>query len=456
MIIDGYSQQTMNRIYLLPIAVFAVISLLISPPAAAQKIEDKQDVGKTAGDDSFWFPYIFQTETSEIGVGGGYSAGAFSDGGSLFAGAFVTANESWGLNFSMNNYRLGSSRWYFDFGAMYADNTDQRFYGDLATFLDEVEGGTHNSSPDDFLNGEGISVNVDLDLRYVLPIGNGKSNVVANYQTDSGILIGPPSGGSSWNPMKGGRTVAAVKAFYQKRTLGITDENSDQFPPVLGLTPGDTAESNSNGLALSIEYDNRDFSTNASSGSFQKITATKDFGWADSTNEWHSFDFEYSKFLDLGTSEKFMQKVLALNFWTATAPTFRRETIADTIVVRNAPPSYMGAHLGGPKRMRSYPIGRFSDGAAIYYSAELRLIPSWNPVKDWPLIRNTSMRWWQWVAFVEAGRVAPDWDFSELMDDMNVDFGFGVRTMIGSQVIRFDLAIGEESTQLWFQMGQPF
>ena len=445
----------MSSIRSFPI-VFAVALLLAAGASQAQKIEDKQDIGKAPGDDSFWFPYVFQTDASGLGFGLGYSAGAFSDGGSFFVGGFFTANDSWGVNANTTDYQLGKSRWYFDGGVSYEDNTDQRFYGDLATFLSEVEGGTHGSDPDDFLSGAGTSINVNADFRYVLPIGDGKDNVVARYQTDSGILTGTPSGGPSWNPMKGGRTNLFLKAFYQRRTLDITEENVDQFPPVLGFMPGDTAESNSNGLSVAIEYDNRDFSTNASSGSYQKLTATKDFGWADSTSEWHSVDFEYSKLFNLGTSERFLQKVLAFNFWTATVPTFRRETIGDTIVVRNAPPSNLGATLGGPERLRSYPLGRFSDGAAIYYSAELRLIPGWNPVKDWPFIRKTPMRWWQWVGFVEAGRVAPEWKFSELMDDMNWTVGLGVRTMIGSQIIRFDLAFGEEATQLWFQMGQPF
>jgi len=437
-------------------ALLLAISLFFALEAIAQKIEDRQDIGKAPGDDTFWFPYVFQTDASDLGAGLGYSAGALSDKGSLFVGGYFTANDSWGVNFSMNDYQVGGSRWLFDTGISYADNKDQRFYGDLATFLDETEGGTHGSSPDDFLNGAGVSINVDVDIRYALPIGDGKNYVVARYETDAGLLVGEPSGGSSWNPMKGGRTVVGSKVFYQKRTLDITDNNVDQFPPILGLTPGDTAESNSNGLAVSLEYDNRDFSKNASSGSYQKITATKDFGWADSTADWYAFDFEYSKFFNLGSTDRFPQKVLALNFWTATVPTFRRETIADTIVVRNAPPSNMGANLGGAERLRSYPIGRFSDGAAIYYSAELRLIPSWNPIKDWPLIRKLPMRWWQWVAFAEAGRVAPDWDFSELMDDMNFNYGFGVRTMVGSRIIRFDLAIGDEATQFWFQVGQPF
>ena len=39
-------------------------------------------------------------------------------------------------------------------------------------------------------------------------------------------------------------------------------------------------------------------------------------------------------------------------------------------------------------RMRAYPSQRFTDQAAIYYSAELRLIPEWNPFEHWDWIQR--------------------------------------------------------------------
>ena len=57
------------------------------------------------------------------------------------------------------------------------------------------------------------------------------------------------------------------------------------------------------------------------------------------------------------------QQVLAFNFWTA-------DTLSEA-----PPPHYYGVTLGGLYRLRAYPIERFHDNSAIYYSAEFRTIP---------------------------------------------------------------------------------
>ncbi len=47
----------------------------------------------------------------------------------------------------------------------------------------------------------------------------------------------------------------------------------------------------------------------------------------------------------------------------------------------------------------------------MYSAAELRLIPEWNPFKNWPAIQeHVGIEWLQFVPFVEIGRVAPDYD----------------------------------------------
>ena len=120
------------------------------------------------------------------------------------------------------------------------------------------------------------------------------------------------------------------------------------------------------------------------------------------------------------------------------------------------PPSNMGVTLGGSDRLRSYPTGRFSDKAAIYYTAELRLMPQWVGFRNWPLIRALPIRWWQTTLFGELGRVAAEYDLGTLHDDLNSTVGFSVRMMIGSQVMRFEFAHGDEANQFWFLVGQPF
>ena len=184
---------------------------------------------------------------------------------------------------------------------------------------------------------------------------------------------------------------------------------------------------------------------------------TRDFGAFDSFNSWTSLDFSFSKFWDLGTSDRFAQRVLAVNFWSAYTPTWESVQVSpDFIKFQNRPPSNRGATLGGVDRLRGYPRARFNDKAAIYYAAELRLIPNWDPFKNWPLIRNWPWRWWQAVGFVETGRVAPSWNIGELHKDMKWSAGAGIRTMIGGGIIRLDYAVSDEASVWWVMAKQAF
>jgi len=107
--------------------------------------------------------------------------------------------------------------------------------------------------------------------------------------------------------------------------------------------------------------------------------------------------------------------------------------------------------------MRAYPSQRFSDRAAIYYSAELRLIPRRNPFDAWPrLQRVVGVEWVQVVPFVEVGRVAPSWDATNLHSSMKWDAGVGLRAWAKGIVVRIDAAISEEGTGVQMMVSQPF
>ncbi len=72
--------------------------------------------------------------------------------------------------------------------------------------------------------------------------------------------------------------------------------------------------------------------------------------------------------------------------------------------------------------MRGYPSQRFNDKAAIYYAAELRLIPRWNPFERWDWIQKyVGIQWLQFVPFVEVGRVSSSWSLDEQHSDMKWD-----------------------------------
>lgn len=107
--------------------------------------------------------------------------------------------------------------------------------------------------------------------------------------------------------------------------------------------------------------------------------------------------------------------------------------------------------------MRAYPSQRFNDRAAIYYAAELRVIPRWNPFDGWPWLQKyLEVAWWQWVPFVEIGRVASSWSLDELHSDMKWDAGFGIRAMAKGLVVRVDTAFSKEGFGVQMMVSQPF
>jgi len=168
-------------------------------------------------------------------------------------------------------------------------------------------------------------------------------------------------------------------------------------------------------------------------------------------------DFEFSKYVSLGASEKFRRNMLAFDFWTSNAFSWNRTSIQDGQIVNQRPPAYLGSTLGGLWRMRGYPTSRFNDKAAVYYAIEHRLIPQWNPFTNIEWIQeHLGIEWWQWVMFVEAGRVAPAWSVSKLHSAMKWDAGIGVRAMAKGIVVRVDMAGSREGMGVSMMVGQPF
>ena len=106
--------------------------------------------------------------------------------------------------------------------------------------------------------------------------------------------------------------------------------------------------------------------------------------------------------------------------------------------------------------MRGFPAARFHDKAAIYYAAELRLIPDWNPIGRDSFLGGLEIDWLQFVPFVEVGRVADTWNASELHSDMKWDVGASLRVMARKAIVRVDVAVGEEGGALWLDIGHPF
>ena len=434
--------------------IYALVSLfffvVLSMPAKAQvvaldpgmRLEDKR---------KGWIPYLFATDSLGTAIGvAGFTSGQYQPQSSLFGAAFVTSNDSALISGAVSNIRLGKYRWFFD-GFLLLDHfTDQRFYSDFDQDPNQARAGSNDSDPDDFTTGVSDELTLDLTLKYRLPIGGIQDDPVAVYRLREGLLEYGPEGGRTWNPMTSGQTTFATKFFYTYQNLSDFTVGADGDEVI-----EDELAAETNGLELWLEYNNTDFSRNPSRGSRQLIKVARDFGWFDSFNSWTNIQLDLSKYFDLGTSKYFRQQVLALNFWTANTPTWEASPDNPNVISNRPPPGY-GSTLGGFDRLRAYPIGRFHDKAAVYYAAELRLIPQTQPLRELPVLKYFEIDWWQVAPFVELGRVGPTYDSDLFFEDLKWSAGIGLRLMAFRQPVRLDFATSDEGSSIWAMFGQPF
>jgi len=283
-----------------------------------------------------------------------------------------------------------------------------------------------------------------LDLRYILPIGSSASQVLPVIETNRGIAVNRDSVGGGL-PFLTGQTIVGLKPFYQRWTADKLDPNS---------------EIATNGVKGYIEHDNTDYPDNPSRGYNLKFTYAQDVGAYDSTEAWNSLEAEYSHYIELPLPTWARQNVVALNFWTAYAPSWdqsafqKREDGSDSLLHKGQTPMWEGGRLGGWDRLRAYDNNRFHDKAALYGAIEYRVIPNLNPMRDqeWSPI---PIDWFQGVLFGEVGRVAPEYN-AELLRDLKYDMGFSIRALAATVPVRFDMAWGTEGATMWVMLKQPF
>jgi len=398
-----------------------------------------------------WLPYLFATDSLGTAVGvAGFSAGTIQPQASLFGAAFVTSNDSALVMASLNNIRLGGSRWMVDTFILADHFTDQRFYVDYDRDPDEIRAGSNDSDKDDYVTGISDERTININLKYRLPIGGIEEDPVAVYRLQEGLLESGPTGGSQWNPKTSGQTTFGTRFFFTDRDLEDFTSGPEGDPIEQGFIEGRTT-----GLDFWLEYDNTDFPRNASRGSRQLVTISRDFGWMNSSGTWTNIQVDLSKYFDLGSSNWFRQRVLALNFWTSNTTTWETDPLNSSLVINRPPPKY-GSTLGGVDRLRGYPTGRYFDKAAVYYAAELRLIPQTQPLRDLPLLNYFEIDWWQIVPFVELGRVGPKYDSELFFKDLKWSVGVGLRLMAFRIPVRLDIATSAEGTSIWAMVSQPF
>ncbi|MGD0275954.1 MAG: BamA/TamA family outer membrane protein [Syntrophales bacterium] len=302
--------------------------------------------------------------------------------------------------------------------------------------------GSNDSDKDNYIEGRGVDNLARVKFRYLLPIGNGENNVITTQIIDRGQLVEWAVGGDSWNLLESGRTYLEMRPFWRQQTIDSDYANVDR---------------KTNGVDFAIYWENTDFPKNPSKGNTIRTRYTKDWGWFDSSNPYDVADVEFSKYFPLGSSDNFAQRVIALDFWTVNTLSWNDSDIEGGQVVFHRPPPYAGATLGGLWRLRGYPTSRFNDRAAIYYAAEFRMTPEWNPFAKIEWVRKyLEIAWWQVVPFVEVGRVAPSWEIDTLHSSIKWDVGIGIRAMAKGLVVRIDTAVSKDDYGVQMMVGHPF
>lgn len=438
--------RTVPPFLLLPLLIFMLASPCWSKPDASPKFSVIREENPKPGKEKLIIPYAFSSES--MGTTGGLAGmvKGYHQEQLLFAGSvFGSADDAKGFVAGMWDYRLPwTERFYFTVLGSMAQYPRQRAYTEVPRRPADstpTPAGTNDSDKDNYIEDNGDDNWIDLKLEYVLPIGSMKDIGMGEYHLAGGILKSGATGGDIWNPMDSGISILMVgqRSRYQSYLLDDFVYDGDTFPFRAGYL-----------------YNNTDFPTNPSKGSSQYFGISRDFSDGDG-GDWSFVEFEASKYFDLGKSKYAKQRVIALNVWTGTSPSWQ-ESVNDAgvTVIEDNPPFFEGAHLGGFYRMRGYPNNRFNDRSVIYTAAEYRHTLEWNPVVGVSWLRWLRLDWFQLVGFVEGGRVASDYDLGELFSDWKVDGGVGLRALTAGAVVRLDMAVSDEGATGWVMFGQPF
>lgn len=426
---------------------------------AAQFITEDINASKK---NSSWIalPYLFSSESMGLTVGVGAIANGYIQAQmTTFATVFlgekqevqkINANgsksekaQAKGISFGVNGYRpFFSNRLFISGLGLYSYFPNQKLYldgsNDSVKNLDLKD--LTSTSP---LQTQGYNNWAKIDFNYVLPLGESKDRVLPILKMNRGVPVNREDKGGGI-PFVTGQTIINTQIFYTKWT-------ADKLTP--------EPEYNTNGLRLALLHDNTDYPSNPSRGYKFQTEFSIDFGLANSTQSWNSIDAEYSHYFEFDNFYWTRQNVIALHAWSAYSPSWDKSeklnANEDSLIDAHRTPMWEGATLGGMYKMRAYDSNRFNDKAALYFSAEYRVIPQFNPAsnQDWLPV---AIDWFQTVLFVEAGRVAPKYDLGELVSDMKYDAGFSLRALAASVPVRFDMAFGEEGSSMWVMIKQPF
>lgn len=372
--------------------------------------------------DSAFVPFYFSTETmgSTIGLAG-VAKGVGQPQAALFGMGLYSEKDSYVGFLSAFNYALSPN-------LLFSTQMYQARFNDNPYYLGDQ--GSNNSSTEDKTVTNGDEENYKLEFKYLLPWGNVREHgLLGAFQ--------PVRDVSFASPVDSGVSSIIFTPFYSSRELDINNDKKEE----------------ATGFSLTFDWDNRDSVRNTTRGSHTSFDLTTGAESLQSEDLWLKWEFQNSQYYSLGPlGDWFDQQVLAFDFYTADTPTWNK---CDGLMCAR-PPEQEQVRLGGLYRLRGYTAGRYHGRSAIHYSAEYRVLPDWQPLDDIPLINYYDLPWWQWVAFVEVGRVADDYDLKTLHEDMKWNVGGAVRFQVEGIVVRAEMAKGADEGTFRVMINQPF
>jgi len=398
----------------------------------------------TQNKDWIVLPFIFSSESTGIAGGiGAIKQGLFQPQTTLVTAVFgglpkdiVTKGKDSEAHFRGGFFYFSDYKLPFTHRAFFSILGLKSYYPNTQYYLDS----SNHSKKEKVFKTSGDSDLLNTTFTYVLPLGDGLYNPEGIYNLQNGFCT-DRNGCGGGIPFITGRTSLGIKTFYQYTTF----ENAS-LPEVPSW--------DTNGLRFFLTHDNTDFKLNPSQGYHFEFQYSRDFGKGNSTQSWDFLEFKYNHYINLDTFSFTKQNVLALSLWTGYSSSWDNNKEIISGINAHRPPTWEGAKLGGFFKMRAYDNNRFSDKAAFYATAEYRAILDYNPLKNNALL-PVAVDWFQVVGFVEAGRVHDQYNFN-LLHHMKYDVGISLRALVAKLPVRFDVAYGDEGTNVWLMINQPF
>ncbi len=376
-------------------------------------------------------PFVFTSSSMGLSVGAAASLqGVLQERSQLVAVGAYSENDSYVAFVGAYNLHFGDSgRWFIDLQGFDARFRESDVYVDGNPAFDDPAG-AHGSSAENVVLGEEQLRDLYATLRYVLPVGAGKDSPQRRARLVAGIPVAPEQGEQT-----GAYTSIELEPFYRERTVEGFD--------------GLYLRGKTQGISLKLDHDARDFIPSPSRGYRFEAQLHRDFG-GDERSSYTKWEAQYSHYLNLGASRWSQQQVLALTAYTSDVPTW------DSGAEGHRPPWFAESTHGGWNRLRGYQGVRFHDRSAVFYGAEYRAIPKWQPQGTIPFIERYHFPWWQFAVYGELGRVHDHYDLGELHKEMDWTVGVGVRMWVENVVARVDWGFSEEESQLRVVVNQPF